>query len=249
VIASVRWLRILCWALVILTVISAVVSVLLSLGILLPFNDAADLVDRLEANRASDTSAFPVLFLGWAATAGVFLVAALLGAALRPWAAAVPPRDTMTVLFVVAGVIGVGANLLSIGLGEAATAGYCDCGYRAEEIIAQNYALNAGRAATDWLSIGAVTLVGLGVAVAGRLVAVSSAWRILSYLIALVLIVAVMLRALASFVLIEAIDPFQISSLATAFAAGILVPIWAILLAGGIRDRRLDAGEPAITTA
>jgi len=238
----------LCSALVILTVISAVVSVLLALGILLPFNDAADLVDRLEANRASDTSAFPLLFLGWAATAGVFLVAALLGAALRPWAAAVPLRDTMTVLFVVAGVIGVGANLLSIGLGEAGTAGYCDCGYRAEEIIGQNYALNVGRAATDWLSIGAVTLVGFAVAGAGRLIAVSSVWRSLSYLIAIVLILAAMLRALAAFLFIEAIDPFLISSLATAFAAGILVPIWAILLATGLRDRGLDAGEPAIAT-
>jgi hypothetical protein len=245
-IASVRWLRMLCWALVILTVISAVVSVLLALGILLPFHDAADLVDRLEANRGSDTSAFPVLFLGWAATAGVFLVAALLGAALRPWAAAVPQRDTMTVLLVVAGVIGIGANLLSIGLGEAATAGYCDCGYRAEEIIAQNYALNVGRAATDWLSIGAVTLVGLGVAVAGRLIAVSSLWRNLSYVIAIVLVLAAMLRALAAFVFIEAIDPFQISSLATALAAGILVPIWAILLARGIGEHEPAVTEPAV---
>jgi len=222
--------------LVVLTVISAVVSVLLALGVLLPFNDAADLVDRLEANRGSDTSAFPVLFLGWAATAGVFLVAALLGAALRPWAAAVPLRDTMTVLFVVAGVIGIGANLLSIGLGQAATAGYCDCGYRTEELIAQNYALNVGRAASDWLSIGAVTLVGLGVAAAGRIIAVSSLWRNLSYLIAIVLVLAAVLRAVAAFVFIEAIDPSQISSLATALAAGILVPIWAVLLARGITD-------------
>jgi len=249
VIASVRWLRMLCWALVILTVISAVVSVLLALGVLLPFNDAADLVDRLEANRASDTSAFPVLFLGWAATAGVFLVAALLGAALRPWAAAVPLRDTMTVLLVVAGIVGVVANLVSMGLGEAATAGYCDCGYRTEEIIAQNYALNVGRAASDWLSIGAVTLVGLGVAAAGRVVTVSSLWRTLSYLIAIVLILAAVLRALAAFVLIEAIDPFQISALATALAAGVLVPIWAILLARGIGDRDSTVAEPAVSAA
>jgi len=249
VIASVRWLRMLCWALVILTVISAVVSVLLALGVLLPFHDAADLVDRLEANRASDTSAFPVLFLGWAATAGVFLIAALLGAALRPWAAAVPLRDTMTVLFVVAGVVGVAANLLSMGLGEAATAGYCDCGYRTEEIIAQNYALNVGRAASDWLSIGAVTLVGLGVAAAGRLIAVSSLWRNLSYLIAIVLVLAAALRAVAAFVVIEVIDPFQISALATALAAGILVPIWAILLARGIGGREPSDAQPAMSAA
>ena len=36
---------------------------------------------------------------------------------------------------------------------------------------------------------------------------------------------------MASFVFIQAFDPFQLSDILTAIAAGILVPVWAILLA------------------
>jgi len=238
--ASVRWLRGLSWALVVLAVISALVSLLFALGVLRPPHDVADFVERLIANRTSDTDAFPFVVLGSLATTGVFLLVVLLGVALRPWAPAGPQRDAMTVLFAVGGIVGIGANLMNIAVGEAATFGYCDCGYKAEEVIGLNYALSVGSSAVNWLSIGAVTLVGVGVALAGRIIDISPAWRTLSYLIAIVLIFAVALRVLGAFVFIQAVDPFQVSDLATALAAGILVPIWAILLARGAANPEPD---------
>jgi hypothetical protein len=243
--ASVRWLRGLSWALVALAVISAAVSLLFALGLLRPPHDAEDFVDVLVANRTSDTEAFPFVVLGSLATVGVFLVVAMLGIALRSWAPAKPPRDAMTMLFVIGGVIGIGANLLNIAVGEAATFGYCDCGYRTEEVIGLNYALTVGWSSVNWLSIGAVTLVGVGVAVAGRIIDISPAWRTLSYLIALVLLFAVALRVISAFVVIEAVDPFQVSDLMTAVAAGILVPIWAILLARGVKPEPASVTTPA----
>lgn len=231
--ASVRWLRGLCWALVVLAVISALVSLLFATGLLRPPHDVEDLVERLIANRTSDTEAFPFVVVGGLATIGVFLVAALLGVALRPWASPAPQRDAMATLFLIGGVLGIGANLLNIAVGNAATFGYCDCGYKTEEVIGQNYALMVGWTMVNWLSLGALSLVGSGVALAGRLVDISPAWRSLAYVTAVALFAAVALRVLAELVFIGAFDPFQVSDLILAFAAGVLVPVWAALLARG----------------
>jgi hypothetical protein len=237
-----RWVARLSWALVVLAVISAVVALLFALGYLRPPHENEDFVERLIANRTSDADAFPFVVIGSLATLGVFLIAALLGVILRAWTPARPVRDAMTILLVIGGVLGIGANLVNIAVGEAATFGYCDCGYRTEEVIGLNYALTVGWSGVNWLSIGAVTLVGVGVAMAGRIIDMSPAWRTVSYLIAALLIFAVALRFLAAFIFVEAFDPFQVSDLLTAVAVGILVPIWAILLARGVRK---DEPEPA----
>ena len=243
-VASVRWLRGLCWALVVLAVISALVSLLFATGILRPPHDVEDLVERLIANRTSDTDAFPFVVVGSLATIGVFLIAALLGVALRSWAPVTPERDAMVMLFVIGSVLGIGANLVNIAVGNAATFTYCDCGYKTEEVIGQNYALMVGWTMVSWLSLGALTIVASGVALAGRLVDISATWRTVSYVIAVALLLAVALRVLAEFVFIAAFDPFQVFDLIVAFAAGILVPVWAILLARGAADP-----EPDLTPA
>jgi hypothetical protein len=245
VVTSVRMVRWLCWALVVLAIVSAIVTLLFASGILLPPVDVEDLVERLVGFRANDTNAFPFVVLGSLAALGVFLVGAILGTALRRWAASSPARDAMTLLFVIGGAIGIGANLLNIAVGQAATFGYCDCGYRTEELIAQDYALSLGWTAVNWLTLGAITMVGVGAAVAGRLLDFSPTWRTLSYLIAIVLLFGVALRLLAAFIFIQAFDPFQVSDIVVAFGAGILVPIWAILLAREVPR----AAEGAAATA
>lgn len=231
---SVRMIRWLAWALAILAIVNAVISLGFALNIGAPQIDIADLVNRLIAFRADDTRIFPVIVVQALAGLGVFLVAAILGSALRRWAPDTPARDALVLLFVIGGVLGVTANLLNIAVANAATFGYCDCGYKTEEVIAQDYALTIGRMAANWLSIGAVTLVGVGTALAGRLLNFSPTWRFVSYAIALLLLFAAGLRLVAAFVFIEAFDPFQLSDILTAIAAGILVPIWAVLLARGI---------------
>lgn len=230
------------WALVILTVISAVVTLLFVSGVLLTPFDIPDFVDRLIAIRTDNERLFPLVIIGSLATLGVYLIAAVLGLALRAWAAPTPTRDLMTMLLVFGGLIGIGSQLMNIGVQDAARPFYCDCGYRAEEVIGLDSALNVGWSIVNWLSIGAVTLVGFGVVVAGRVVEVSSTWRLLSYAIAVGVLVAVAIRFIASLVFIEAFDPFQVSDLIIAITSGILVPIWAILLARGVSE---PEAEPA----
>jgi hypothetical protein len=231
---TLTWLS---WALVVLVVISAAVTLLFVLGVLRPPPDANDdFVDQLVFMRTHDEQAFPFVIVGSLATLGVYLIAAMLGVVLRAWAELSPTRNAMTLLLVFGGVTGIGAQLLNIGVGDAARPFYCDCGYRAEEMIGLDRALNVGWSMVNWLSIGAITLVGFGVALAGRVVEVSSAWRLLSYAIAAGVLVAVAIRVAASIVFIEAFDPFQASDLIVAVTSGILVPIWAILLSRGISE-------------
>lgn len=242
-----RTLAWLSWPLVILVVISAAVTMLFVLGVLLPQPDETDdFVDQLLFMRTHDQEAFPFIIVGSLATLGVYLIAAMLGVVLRGWAEPSPARDAMALLLVVGGVIGVGAQLLNIGVADAARPFYCDCGYRAEEVIGLDRALNVAWSMINWLSIGAITLVGFGVALAGRVVDVSNAWRLLSYTIAVAVLVAVVIRVAGSLVFIEAFDPFQVSDLIVAVTSGILVPIWAILLWRGGSEP--DA-EPRVAAA
>lgn len=242
-VASVRWLRGLCWALVVLAIISAVVSGLFIFGNLLPPHDNPDFVDRLLADRTSDQAAFPFVLVGSLATFGVYLIAAMLGLVLRMWARPSPQRDVMTVLFVLGGAIGIVSQLVNIGVGAEANPFYCDCGYRTEEVVGLFTALQVGWAIVSWLGVGAITMVGVGAGVTGRVIDVSPLWRTLSTVIAIALLVAVVIRVLASLVFIEAFDPFQISDLIVAATAGILVPIWAILLARGAAQPQPDVAS------
>lgn len=246
-VANRRTLAWLSWPLVILVVISAVVTLLFATGLLFPQGQAEDFVDQLIALRTDDANVFPVIIVGSLATLGVYLIAAMLGVVLRAWAEPTPTRDGMALLLVFGGVVGIGAQLLNIGVADAARPFYCDCGYRAEEVIGLDRAINVGWSMINWLSMGAVTLVGFGVALAGRVVEVSSTWRLLSYAIAAGVLVAVAIRVAASIVFIEAFDPFQVSDLIVAVISGILVPIWAILLSRGIAEPEAQPIAAAVT--
>ncbi len=244
-VASVRTVRWLCWALVVLAIISALFTVFFTFGIVVPPPppELDDLVEQIDANRLGDQAIFPYVFIQSLATIGVFLIAAVLGTLLRGWTSASSLRDTMVLLFVVGGILGIVANVINIAVSNAATFGYCDCGYKPEELIAQDKALTVGWELVNWLSLTAVTLVGVGVAIAGRLLDVSPAWRTLSYVIAALLLIAAAIRAISAFVFISAFDPFQVTDLLVALAAGILVPIWAILLARGLGSRTTGASN------
>lgn len=245
-VASDRLVRWLCWSLVVLVIISAVFTLGFALGIF--YKDPGpidDFVARLEAVRQADQAAFPFVLMGSLATFGVFLVATMLGVALRALAPAGGARDVMTTVFIVGGIVGVLAQLANIGVGQVAAFGYCDCGYRVEELIAQDYALFVGWSIQEWLAAGAITIVGVGAALAGRLIDISPAWTTLSYLIAVVLLVAVAVQVVGFFIHLENIDLRQITDLVIGLVAGVAVPIWAILLARGARQ----VPEPGLSPA
>jgi hypothetical protein len=240
-VANRRALTSLSWALVVLVIISAVVALLLASGVLLTPFDIPDFVDRLVAIRSDQERLLPIIMLGALATLGVYLVAAMLGMALRAWSVPGTARDMMTLLLVLGGVLGIGSQLLHIGIHDAARPFYCDCGYRAEEVIALDSALLVAESMFSWLAMGAVTLVGVGVATAARVVTVNGTWRLVSYLIVAGLLVAVALRFVAALVFIEAFDPFLVSDYIVAITSGVLVPIWAILLARGVSEPMPDS--------
>jgi hypothetical protein len=215
-------------------------------GVLLTPFEIPDFVDRLVAIRGDQERLIPLVILGALATLGVYLVAAMLGVVVRAWARPTAARDAMTLLLVIGGVIGIGSQLLHMGIHDAARPFYCDCGYRPEEVVSLQSALHVAESMFGWLTMGALGLVGVGVAVAGRLLAVSAAWRMLSYVIAIGLLVAVAIRFVAALVFIEAFDPFQVSDVVVAVITGVLVPIWAILLARGVSEPGMEPEPPPV---
>jgi hypothetical protein len=225
------------WILVVLVLISAAVTLLFAFGVLRPPPDgSADFVDRLVFMRTQDERAFPFVIIGSLATLGVYVITAMLGLLLRAWANPTPARDVMTLLLVFGGLIGIASQLVNIGVGDAARPFICDCGYRAEEQVGLARALDVGYSMVNWLTIGAVAFVGIGVAAAGRVVEVSSTWRLLSYAIAVGVLVAAAIRIVASLVFIEVFDPFMVSDLLVAAVLVLLVPTWAILLSRGVAE-------------
>ena len=234
-IASDRLLRYLCWALVVLVVASAILTLGLALDLFAKPPDlpsSVDFVDRLLAVRAYDTQVYPVALAAGLAGVGVFLGAALLGAVVRPLAPRGPARDLMTTLFVVGGVIGVVAQLLNIAIAKSGTYDYCDCGYKAQEVISLGYAIGVAVTGQTWLAIAALTIVGLGAAVGGWLINLSPAFRWLAYLIAGLLVVSAVLLFF---------DYGQWSNTVSGLVAGIAVPIWLVLLARGSRKVASEA--------
>jgi hypothetical protein len=239
---SARLVRWLCWALVVLAIIGALVTIATALGFVFPdVGRIDDLVERLIAFRRNDINAFPIVALGAVATLGVFVIVALLGVALRPWAEATSLRDVMTTLFVIGGVIGVVSQLVNFAVDLGATFSYCDCGYKTEEVIAQDYALSVGWGIAMWLSVGATALVGVAISLAGRLIAFGATLRTLAYVIAIVVLFAVALRLLEPFVQLPNIRLGQIADLIVGIGAGILVPIWAVLLARRVGGATTEA--------
>jgi hypothetical protein len=186
--------------------------------------------------RTQDERAFPFVIIGSLASLGVYFIAAMLGLLLRAWADPTPTRDVMTVLLVFGGIIGIATQLVNIGVGDAARPFICDCGYRPEEQVGLARALDVGFSLVNWLSIGAVTFVGIGVAAAARVVEVGSTWRLVSYAIAVAVLVSAAIRIVASLVFIEIFDPFLVSDLIVAAVLIILVPTWAILLSSGVGE-------------
>jgi hypothetical protein len=237
--ASERLLRWLCWALVISAVVAAVSQLLLTFNIWAGGpsepDPNADLVTRLLVFRSNDQEIFPVVLIANIASIAAFIAIGLIGVALRPFAAGASMRDVMATLLIVGSVIGVLSQALNIGVAQTATRGYCDCGFKTEEVIAQDYSLTLGFIVQQWVNYAGLVIVALGVAVAGRLVAVSSAWRALSYVIAAIAFIAVALRIVASLVFIEGFDVFYWTDLLISLSIGILVPIWAIMLVRGVR--------------
>jgi hypothetical protein len=229
-----RWL---CWGLAIAAVLAAVLQLLLTFNLWAGGpsepDPSSDLVAHLEVFRANDAEAFPVAFASSLAALVAFALIGVIGVTLRSRSAAGTGRDAMSTLLAAGSITGVVAMAMAMAITQVSTFGYCDCGFKTEELIGQDYAITVGFIMSAWVFNAAVALIGFGAWLAGRYVAVSSMWRTLSYAIAVILIVAVGLRVLASYVSTGDIDLFYWTDVVINLTIAVLVPIWAILLARG----------------
>lgn len=229
----------LAWALAAAVVLSAIGQLLFVTGAVVSWPDPSpgtNIVDAAQQFRAFDVRVFPLVFFNDIVGIVGFTLIALLGIALRPFAIAGTGRDILATVLVIAGVVGLVAQFLDLAIASAATHGYCDCGFKNEEVIAQDYALEVGRNVQFWIIQGSFAFVGIGAALAGRLVPVSSNWRLLAYLIAILLLLTAAIRLLLQLNVVNLnVDVGMYTDLASAVATGILVPIWAVLLARSVR--------------
>ena len=152
----------------------------------------------------------------------------------------------MTVAFVVAGTLGIAAQLIYLGAIEAATnPDYCDCGFLAEELVSREMIRFVVEGIVFWLTGGVVVLFAIGLlAFAG--VASAAGWvpaglAVFARVVAVLGLISVAWDHVAVPLLIEAgteLDFFRLSQVITIVFAGILVPLWAAWLAraAGAKD-------------
>lgn len=185
-----------------------------------------------------------------------FAGTAVLGLVLRHATNRDDPRGgVMAVGFVVAGTLGVAAQLIYVGAIEAATSPeYCDCGFIAEELVSREMIRIVVEAIVFWLTGGVVVMFAIGLlAFAG--LAGSAGWiptglTVFARVVAVLGLISVVWDHAAVPLLIEAgteLDFFMLSQIITIIFAGILVPLWAAWLARAARAQ--DEAEPLAPAA
>jgi hypothetical protein len=188
--------------------------------------------DDIMANFAFEYGRWPmdfasqVLFaLGFAALAGVGILLSRLADYLDT------RRALTSALFVGAGILGVAASLVWIGVAPVATfPHYCPCDLRDAQLAARVTVLDVSSSVSVWLTNGAMVLASIGfvlVVQLARAAGMSRGWALITYLTVAASLLAIVLGSLS-------ITPSEDIPLAPYIAlavAGILIPIWALWLA------------------
>jgi hypothetical protein len=193
-----------------------------------PVPPPENFVDNVMTYYEFARSQWPIEFAGAAVTAIAFAALAMLGPVLGRLATDADARGGLvTVAFLGLGGIGLASQLLQIGAVPYITrAELCECGLAEAELMAREVANNVVYDVQLWLVVGALLLAVPGVLLAGSLGAdagMPPGWRWLSVVIAAAAIVLAVLTVARAY-------PFD--QYALGLTAGILVPIWAIWLAG-----------------
>ena len=210
---------------------AAATLIALGLGfdLLVPPPDLAETLDlpgRLQAIRPFREATWPfdaastLLFVaGFASLAlAADLIASLAGRDGR--------AGVLRASIVASGLLGVVAGLLYVGATQVAmTLAYCDCGFITEETISQFWAITIVQGASDWLGYGAIVFgaiaAGLSAVILGDR-GLTRAWRWIGGAAAVLLVASVALHELSD---------SPAGDLTVAVASGILLPVWAVMLA------------------
>ena len=223
-------LQILAWTAAMALVAAALLDIVLGFNILSapPVRaEGSDFIDFLEIRFAWDRDRLPldvasaVLYsLAFLAMAGVGLI---LG---RSSFGAGERGSILATAFLAAGILGAAAQLVYLGAAQlAADPAFCDCGYRAEEVLGRLEALHVAVNQQLLLTQAALVAAAVGFFTAaslGRAAGWSGWWPILSTAIG-----AMLLAGVAAEVLALELVP-ELIMLAT---VGLLIPAWAIGLA------------------
>ncbi len=126
----------------------------------------------------------------------------------------------------VAGILGVVGGLAYLGATNVTIVQqYCDCGFKTQEAISQFWAITIVQGATDWLGYGAVAFAAIALALSAATLGdrgLPSWWTWTAWAAATLLVLGIVAN--------QVIDS-PVGDLLTAVASGVLLPIWAILLA------------------
>ena len=200
--------------------------------------ESANLVERILAQIPYRHDIWPIYFatnflfgVGFVVLTGL---AVMLGSRIEP---ADPSRHLLVWTLGAAGLLGAVAQAVLVGAVQVSIdTPYCDCGFRDQEIVSQVWAEMVLQGAVMWLINGAALLAAGGAVVAGRVFqdrGMPRMWSVLSYGLAALLVLAVVLGVAGQF------DPAEWLSAAL---TGIVIPAWALWL--GLRfdvTRRVEA--------
>jgi hypothetical protein len=189
--------------------------------------ESANLVERVTAQIPYREAEWPIF-----AAAGLLLAlgfVVLIGLAFALAARIARSDDRRLVLLwmlAAAGTLGAVGQVILVGAVRASVdIPYCDCGFKDQEIVSQVWAEMVVQGGASLLTDVATLLAACGVVVAAAVFGargMTRGWVALSYLLALLLVVAVVVgyAGIAD----------DVNGWLTALATGILVPVWAILL-------------------
>ena len=223
-------LRVLAWTAAIALVAAAFLDIVLGFNLLSapPVRaEGSDFIDFLEIRFAWDRDRLPLDIASAALYVTAFLAMAGVGVILGRSSVSAGERGSLlATAFLAAGVLGAAAQLTYLGAAQvAADPAYCDCGYRAEEVLGRLEALHVAvnqqvlltHATLAAAAVGFLTAAGIG-----RAAGWSRGWPILSTVIAALLLIGVA---------VEVLGLELVPELVTLVTVGLLIPAWAIWLA------------------
>ena len=242
-----RW----AWVLAASFLLGAIWLVLVTQNITAPgpaIADDASLPDAIFENFRAAREAFPQELAYTLLFSLGFLAVAILGPILRDVFGRGDPRVTrLTVLFLVAGTIGILSQVVYLGGKEVTTAPYyCDCDYLAPQLISRGSILDALDGIQSWMIDAFSFLFAVGLLAAASL-ARDRGWGAgfvrASQGLAVLGLASAGWDRVGVPLLVNAdvhIDYYGIGQLILAVIAGVATPLWAVLLA-----RSLSRGEGA----
>jgi hypothetical protein len=203
--------------------------------------ESANLVDRVTAEIPYREAEWPIFAAAGLLFALAFMI--LIGLALALAARITRSDDRRLVLLwtlVAAGTLGAVGQLILVGAVRASVdVPYCDCGFKDQEIVSQVWAEMVVQGGTALLIDAASLLAACGVVVAALVLGgrgMARGWLALSYLLALLLVVTVVVGSAGI--------ADDLNGWLTALATGVLVPVWAIWLGRDAPDGDEMAGAP-----